>query len=97
MKKSTFLKTLFLILIIASTVNGQFVSTFAGSGAAGGANNTVGALATFFNPGGICNDNNGNLYVVDHKNHKIRKIVVATGAVSTFAGGNGSGSADNAN
>ena len=38
-----------------------------------------------------------NLYVTDSGNHTIRKIVIATGSVSTLAGGAGnSGSADGA-
>ncbi|WP_412476534.1 T9SS type A sorting domain-containing protein [Flavobacterium sp. TBRC 19031] len=60
------------------------VSTLAGStvGFADG----VGTAAQFNGPSGICTDNNGNLYVTDYFNFKIRKIVIATGEVSTYTG-----------
>jgi DNA-binding beta-propeller fold protein YncE len=36
-----------------------------------------------------------NLYVAEQANHKIRKIVISTGAVTTVAGTGSSGSANN--
>ena len=43
------------------------------------------ASATLYNPNGITTDGT-NLYVVDTGNNKIRKIVIATGVVTTLAG-----------
>lgn len=60
------------------------VSTLAGSGAAG-ADEGIGAAATFNQPLGVATDGT-NLYVADTGNNKIRQIVIATGAVSTLAG-----------
>ena len=40
----------------------------------------------FFNPAGVACDGNGNVYVADQGNNRIRKIVVATAVVSTLAG-----------
>jgi len=62
------------------------VSTLAGSlsGAAGSADGT-GTLATFNNPYGITTDGT-NIYVADTMNNSIRKIVIATGVVTTLAG-----------
>lgn len=60
------------------------VSTFAGSGVAGFADG-VGAAAKFHNPSCIAIDQNGNLFVTDVSNNKIRKIT-PTGEVSTYAG-----------
>ncbi|MES2695687.1 MAG: immunoglobulin domain-containing protein [Verrucomicrobiota bacterium] len=77
------------------------VSTLAGSGSAGYANNT-GTLATFSlsNPSGVAVDSSGNLYIADTGNNAIRKITPG-GVVTTFAGSatgvagsaNGSGTA----
>lgn len=48
--------------------------------------------ARFNSPAGITYDGAGNLYVADWENNKIRKIVIATGTVSTVAGGGSSSS-----
>ena len=60
------------------------VSTFAGSGVSGFADGT-GTAATFNSPGNTTTDGT-NLYVTDSGNNTIRKIVIATGAVTTLAG-----------
>ena len=67
-------------IVIATGV----VSTLAGSGTAGAADGT-GTAATFNAPYGITTDGT-NLYVTDSGNFKIRKIVIATGVVSSFTG-----------
>lgn len=61
------------------------VSTIAGSGTAGYMNGSA-ATAQFNYPRGICTDNQGNLYIGDSWNHRIRKVDNA-GNVSTYAGG----------
>ncbi len=71
------------------------VSTLAGQPLSGGATDGTGAAARFYELAGIAADNAGNLYVADTGNHTIRRIAVATGAVTTLAGLAGSsGSAD---
>ncbi len=70
------------------------VSTLAGTGAFG-LNNGPGATATFDNPKGIGCDGL-NVYVCDAANYCIRKIVIATGVVSTLSGGAGPGVSDGA-
>ncbi len=75
------------------------VSTFAGSGSAGGADGN-GTAASFAGPLGLAADSAGYVYVADTQNHRIRKITPA-GVVSTLAGSltgatghvNGSGAA----
>jgi sugar lactone lactonase YvrE len=70
------------------------VTTLAGTAGASGSADGTGATATFNFPQGITTDGT-NLYVADDYNHTIRKIVIATGAVTTLAGAAGSaGSAD---
>ena len=60
-----------------------FVSTFAGS--TQGYANANGTAALFNYPQGICVDAQGNLYVTDPGNYRIRKIT-SDGTVSTLAG-----------
>ena len=75
-------------IVIATRV----VSTLAGSGTQGSDDGT-GPGAEFDGPRGITINGN-NLYVVDADNHKIRKIVISTGEVSTLAGTGNSGFLD---
>lgn len=64
------------------------------SGAAGSVDSTVPADVRFNQPRGITTDGQ-NLYVADYGNQTIRRINIATKAVSTLAGTSGStGSAD---
>jgi hypothetical protein len=67
-------------IVIATGV----VTTLAGSGVIG-AVDAVGVAASFHWPSGITTDGT-NLYVAEYGNHKIRKVVIATGAVTTLAG-----------
>jgi len=61
------------------------VSTLAGSGANSFSDGT-GTNASFRNATGVAVDNSGNLYVADYGSHRIRKIIISTGDVSTIAG-----------
>lgn len=67
------------------TMPGVVVSTLAGSGLVGAANNAVGTSASFDNPNGVAVDAAGNVYVADTYNNLIRKVT-PTGAVSTLSG-----------
>jgi uncharacterized protein (TIGR02145 family) len=70
-------------------INGV-VSTLAGTGAIGAVDAT-GMAASFWNPGNLCVDDLGNVYLADRSNMKIRKITPA-GVVTTFAGTGTAGS-----
>ncbi len=61
------------------------VTTLAGAAGKFGSTDGTGAAASFFAPYGITTDG-ANLYVCDLGNNTIRKIVIATGAVTTLAG-----------
>ncbi|MDQ2657414.1 MAG: IPT/TIG domain-containing protein [Bacteroidota bacterium] len=54
------------------------------------------ATALFKNPSGVSVDGEGNLYVADRLNHRIRKIDMTAGVVSTVAGAGTVGSRDGA-
>ena len=62
------------------------VTTLAGTRGASGSTDGTGAAARFNTPTGITYDGSGNLYVADAQNFTIRKIVISTAAVTTFAG-----------
>jgi len=70
------------IVIGTGALNSGIVSTFAGS-TTPGSYNAVGTNASFNYPWGITTDGS-NLYVADSYNYKIRKIIIATGAVSNL-------------
>lgn len=73
-------------LIRKIVVKSGVVTTLAGTTTQGSGDGT-GTGATFFHPVGICIDpTNTYLYVADNGNQKIRKIVISTAVVTTFAG-----------
>jgi sugar lactone lactonase YvrE len=61
------------------------VTTLAGTAGTTGSTDATGSAASFNIPMGITTDG-VNLYVADYLNNTIRKIVIATGAVTTLAG-----------
>jgi hypothetical protein len=73
------------------------VTTLAGTGSQCTSNcdHTTGTLAGFYSPWGITTDGT-NLYVVDNTKHRIRKIVISTGAVTTVAGTGSDGAINSA-
>ena len=65
------------------TPDGQ-VTTLAGSGS-GSYQDGQGTAARFYNPRGVACDGEGNVYVADQSNHRIRKVTT-DGQVTTLAG-----------
>lgn len=75
--------------VIRKITSSGVVSTFAGSGAAGGTDG-VGTMATFNIPTGIDIDSNGDFYVTDGIGNRVRKIT-SSGVVTTIAGNGNAG------
>ena len=72
-------------LIRQIVISTRAVTTLAGTGSSGTTDNTTGTSASFYGPSGIATDG-FNLYVADRSSSLIRRIVIATGAVTTLAG-----------
>jgi sugar lactone lactonase YvrE len=74
------------------------VTTIAGTAGASGFTDATGSAVRFHGPQGLALDASGDLFVADTNNNAVRKLVIATGAVTTVAGQSGlAGSADGAN
>ncbi len=69
------------------TTGGSTITTFAGNGtAAYSGDGGQASAAALNNPQGLAIDIAGNLYVADTGNNVVRKIVLATGVITTVAG-----------
>ena len=67
--------------------NTNIITTIAGAGTAGfSGDNGLATAAQLNAPYGIALDKNGNLYIADAQNNRIRKITTSTGKISTIAG-----------
>lgn len=73
-------------IVIATRAPTVFAGAGPGTEDSAGSTNATGTSARFFEPYGIAADRAGNLYVADHGNHAIRKIVIASAAVTTVIG-----------
>jgi hypothetical protein len=65
----------------------NIITTIAGTGIGG--YNGDGLLATacqLFYPEQICLDSHGNIYIADDYNHRVRKLSISTGLITTIAG-----------
>jgi hypothetical protein len=73
------------------------INTIAGDGTAGYLGDSGPATSAELNsPYGLAIDNAGNLYIADPANNRVRKVVLGTGIISTFAGNGAAGySGDN--
>jgi sugar lactone lactonase YvrE len=72
------------------------VTTVAGTGAGGYNGDGIQATsAKLHKPRGVCVAPSGNIYIADRDNHRIRKVDIATGIITTYAGtGSGGNNGD---
>ena len=83
-------------LYIADTQNNKIrrvnavtrvITTFAGNGLPTyGGDGSAAASASIRNPYGLAFNSNGDLFIADQYNHRIRKINMTNGTISTYAG-----------
>jgi len=64
---------------VISTIAGTGSTTYSGD-------NGEATSATINGPHGIDIDSSGNVYFSDFSNHRVRKIIVSTGIITTYAG-----------
>lgn len=95
-------KFLFILLFLPFALKAQIVSTVAGNGVGGfGGDNAPASAAQLQHPNAIAFDRNGNMYISDGGNYRIRKVDI-NGIITTVAGngtslsGGDNGSATNA-
>lgn len=73
-------------LVVKVAADGSSVMTIAGTGAEGfGGDGGAATAAQLSGPSGVALDQNGNIYIADTRNHRIR-AVAANGIITTIAG-----------
>lgn len=78
------------IRVIDLTTN--IITIYAGTGGAGfNADGVIATDASLNNPSGLAIDANGNLFIADRYNHRIRKVDATSKLISTVAGNGSSG------
>ncbi len=74
-------------LLLTGSAQAQFIYTIAGNGTANYNGDGIQATAAEVNqPSGVAIDKNGNVFIADNVNNRIRKIDAATGIITTVAG-----------
>ena len=76
-----------LALVFCTYANAQIISTYAGTGASGFSGDGGQATSAILkNPDGVAVDAQGNIYISDSFNSRIRKVNASTGVITTVAG-----------
>jgi sugar lactone lactonase YvrE len=74
---------------------GAIITTAAGTTAGFSGDNGAATAAQLNQPSGVAVDSAGNIYIADQLNHRLRKIIAASGIITTVAGTTGGFSGDN--
>ena len=79
------------------TASSGIITTVAGTDKFGyGGDGGQATSATLYQPYGVALDTNGNIFIADSQNHRIRKITISTGLITKVAGdGNNAFTKDN--
>ncbi len=79
------------------TISTGIITTIAGTGTSSYSGDNGPAISATLNyPWGVTVDSVGNVYIGDRDNHRIRKVTISTGIITTIAGtGTSSYSGDN--
>ena len=87
------LRLLVLGCVLCTCLQAQQVTTVAGSAGASGFGDGAGPIARFNEPHAVASDPNGNVFIADRLNHRIRKVNTS-GIVITYAGTGAIGGTD---
>ena len=71
---------------IRKVTPGGIISTIAGGGNSGLGDGGPATLAELSAPNSLAVDGQGNIYITDNGNQRIRKVTISTGIISTIAG-----------
>ena len=81
------MKLLILFLLSPIICCSQIITTIAGNGNASysGDNNLATSAGVYF-PVSVCTDSSGNIFIAEQLDHRIRKVNLSTGIISTIVG-----------
>jgi sugar lactone lactonase YvrE len=74
------------VILKVSTTTGEGTLVAGSSSGGNSVEDGIGAAARFFIPEGVASDGAGNAFVADSYGRTLRKVVIATGQVTTLAG-----------
>ncbi len=76
-----------MVYLLRSVQNQSIITTIAGVGSLGySGDGSPATSSTFWNPCAVAIDSSDNVYIADNGNHRVRKVTVSTGIISTIAG-----------